>query len=374
MSRSRLTLALLACLAACKDPSLRLRRAVPQLAKLPVIDTIASPDSLPVSSALGTRDCRVLIADGKGGRLIIGSPPAVIATIPGRWRFPYLAPLDSTSAFVWSTTRPYLGVVNYARRTLDSLPVARDAWGQPALGPITSVSDSAYAVEPRADPSLRRRAPDHAAPVSLVELRARDGDLVGDMGHPASPGGRYLLGRASQGAIGRQGDTILVALASPGLLLRFTEGGLRVDTIQLPRYFDPPATTEEIRLVPWLQIHGELVNIVEAPALGAAAFSPDGQLYVIRNYWYRWHRTTDRLFRSGGTWETTVSGLEIYTAHGRLLGAYARPSAGRVPWLTADGVGRIFVDDGVRVWMLRDPTVAPRCTTGPRSDPRAGRT
>lgn len=361
MSRSRLTFVLLACMAACKEPSLHQRRVVPQLTQLPVIDTIPSNDSLPVSSVLGTRDCGMLVADGRLGRLIFGAPPKVIATVPGFWRFASLSLRDDTSAFVWSTTRPYLGIVNYARGTLDPLPIARDAWGELALGPITTGPDGAYAVEPRADPDVMRRAPDNPPPVSVVELRTRDGALISGVGPMANPGGRYLLGRASQGAIGRLGDTVLVALTSPGVLLRMI--GQRVDTIPLPRYFDPPKPSEEIRVVPWLQINGELTNIVEAPALGPAAFSPDGQLYVVRHYWYRWHRTTGRLFRTRGAWETTVSGLEIYTARGRLLGAYAPPSTARVRWLTADGVGRIFVDDGARVWILRDPTVTPRCTT-----------
>ncbi|MEO7087004.1 MAG: hypothetical protein ABI442_11435 [Gemmatimonadaceae bacterium] len=135
--------------------------------------------------------------------------------------------------------------------------------------------------------------------------------------------------------------------------------------VALPRYFEPPATAEEVRRLPWIQI-GDLHKFVDVPQIDIGAFGPDGKLYAIRNTDAAWQDGRDLVFALQGSWQATGRHLEIYDRRGRRLGSYSLP-AESFSAIRADGRGRIFLIGGKSVVIAIDPTVT-RAGCQPRAE------
>jgi hypothetical protein len=335
---------------------------------LQVLDTIEQSVSFPISSVAGRPDCSLLLADARFGRIALLNGAdhrlSIVAKVPGTWQAVHLTSVDDEDVLVWSDERPYLAMLDLSEGRITPFQLGHHPWGGAAIGPLLGLGRDRYAVISAGDPSAARQESETRERVPLVEVRDPTGALDGSAGIVDERGGRFLSWWGARSAIGRAADTILVLDLGDAVLQRLVDvdGAVHdAGKIELPRYFKAALPQESLQRLPWILVHGELMNIVGTPALQMATIGPQGTVYVIRNTGFTWHTLESGLFTSRGVWRPTGQTLEIYSPGGTLLGAYALPVE-RVFWIEADGRGRLFFSNGSRVVVTQDPSApATRC-------------
>jgi hypothetical protein len=355
----------------CQRETPRFRDAPPTQA-VQVLGTITASDSFPISSVIGVGRCGLLLSDARFGRIAEtdgdGRGFVVVGTVPGAWRFVHLESVDDDRTLVWSSTRPYVGILDHRRRHLTEVPVATHRWGGPAVGPMVMLANDRYAVLPAADPFKPRPEPDAHAAIPLIEIRGLGGALLDTAGTLVEHGGRYLSWLGARAVVGRQGDTVLVLRLSDATVHRFVTDGagttLRPDGFTtLPQYFAPAPSQEHVKRYPWIMVNGELLSATNTPALSVSTIGPDGTLYVVRNAGFTWRTVGSGWLSREGEWRVDSRALEIYTARGQFRGAYVLPVSSPA-WMQQDGHGRLLFGTDSGVVVTQDPSApATRCPT-----------
>lgn len=361
----RVLMPFLAMSTACGQPHLEQEDLPPPLSTLRTSTLIAGTDSFIPSGIASLSTCDILLVGAKWGSLIRlrkdGTFDPWAGKLPGTPQNVRIESSDGKRLIATSHNPVFWGVVNGEDLSVDPLLVPVHAWGQHWVGPVVALSSGRYAMAPIGDKDVARRQPERRVMTPLVQIMDSTGQVISDVDQITDLGGHYLSWLSSRLVLGNVSDTLLVVTLSDALLTAYDLTQLGVDPPllwerQLPTYFRAPPAQEEVRTYPWIQIDGDLVNLIQASHIATATFGPNGKLYAIRNYMAEWKKRPNRLFKSRGYWEVKKQALEIYSARGDLLGVYALPDD-NVNWLRVDMHGRLFLRHGPSsVTVARDPT------------------
>lgn len=351
---------------------MRREQSPPRRLPLARTSVISVTDSFAPSGVVGTARCEVILVGGAWGTVVRvntdGRTDARVGRVPGAPRFASLQGTDSSGVVVWSHEPESWGVLDIDSLTVRGLPVPLHPWGARWVGPAVPLPLGRFAMAPTGDAALPRRQPVRWVSTPLVQIVDSNGRELDTVGHVGDHGGYYLSWLSSRLAVGSVGDTLLVLTLSDAMLSAYAPSAAMGESVlwkrQLPLYFRTRPPREEVRTIPWIQYGGDITKFVDVPHVASATFGPEGKLYAIRNYFAEWMPTRSAVLPTQGRWVVGEQGLEIYDAHGQLLGAYALPQAG-VRWVSVDVRGRLFLRAATEsLQVVEDPTF-----TGSRCKP-----
>jgi hypothetical protein len=355
--------ALIVCVLACGEREAATIGQPPATRLLSIESVIVG---IRASGAASDARCGALLVDATWGNLVridsVGQAKAV-GRLAGDIRTARLSLVGPDSALFWSHAPEAWGWINLRTGVVSPLPVAEHPWGEQWAGPAMSVAGT-LVMSPLGDQDAARPRPAVWRPTGFAEVLTAAGELVGSISSVRDRGGRYLTWMAATATVGHAGDTLLIARRSTAELFAYLishDGSSKpLWASRLPNYFRSPDAREEVRSLPWIDVHGDFVKFLQVSQIDAATFTPDGHLIAVRNYRakYEWHR--DRIFQEQGDWKAISKGLEVYDRHGKRLAAYAVPG-GRVAWISAGSRGRLFFGAGDSVLVAQSPWADDKC-------------
>lgn len=364
----RLILVLTAASAAvsCSQPETEMLRPMPALRELVTLTAIAGSAGNPIVDVVGIDSCRLIVADQRGAITLVETQGALVelAVIPGG-RSIHFEAVRKDRFLAWASSPPWLARVSLNPFALDSFKAPRHKWGGVFLGPAVEFRGT-IAMAPLANPDNSHIGRSESGDARLVDLLGPGGST--SFGGPSLPAtGDYTSWRTWRGELGQTNDTLLFAAFADGTVHRMTlSSGDSLPAMALPVYFRSVEARTEVLRFPWIQF-GNFPFFMDTPQIVTATFGPNGTLYAIRPYGYRWSPRPNQFVRKAGTWIPTRQGLEIYSTNGTSFGAYAVPPD--VRGIQADAYGRLFLLAGNDVLVMRDPSAPNTACTYPSRVP-----
>jgi len=341
----------------CQPSTTHPARQPPSLVGLTVIGRLLSKSPAEITGVAGLDSCGILIGDRSGRLLRVGAggDVEIVDLVPGG-RALTLESADPAGVVAWSDIPPFLATLRLSPFRIDSVPLAVHPWGSRWVGPAVHLGVG-YAVAPIGNPRRYRREPNNAPIGHLVDVMDEKGSRHASSGPELRAGGGYIPWVYARSALGRQGDTLLVALFQDAVVERYLPSGGKVGEANLPLYFVPAASTEHVVEFDWIQ-RGDLAAIAFTPGIREATFGPTGALLPIRPYSYRWISRPNPYLPKGGAWEPESEGMEVYSSEGSLLGSFRLPVGVRA--IRVDSWRRLFAVNGSgEVDVFQNPLAAP---------------
>jgi hypothetical protein len=339
------------------------------LTDLPLLAIIEGDAQFSPSSAVATDGCGILLVGAEWGSLVkIDSSGAAysVGRIGDGLPLVNLEHGMDGRVLAWSHYPDYFALINPTSWHVDELPLAPHPWGQALVGPMQQVGADEYAIATLANTSSPIARPERwPATPELIVVNGQ-GEVRRSFGEVAEASGRFVAWLHGQQAVGVVDETLVTLALTTGRVTGYRlhppSSSAMEFSFTLPQYFRRPGTWEEVRVLPWIDINGEIPLIQHVRHVEAAAIDASGYVYALRNYSVVWRRVDSRYFRRRGRWESAELGLEIYNLNGELMGRYRAPAG--ADRIRVDLYGRILIGEGIRrVVVLRNPVepVATRC-------------
>lgn len=345
-------------LSACQPATTKRLRNPPPSGQLERLSVIARESATPIIAVAGFSDCRILTIDQLGGAFLQeqAGVARLIGTVPGRRLVRFESPSDD-AVVIWAASPPLLGTVRLAPFQVDSVPLRQPPIGEPAVGPAVKVGSS-FAVARFGDPLRPLRVPNRVQQGRLFDLLDAGGAKAGALGPEIEMSGDLFPWQRLRGAVTVVDDEVVWLTYADGTVRRY---GLRrrhaQDLVELPHYFKSVPPRQTILALPWIQYNGDFSYVTETVQVRTASFGPNGRIYAIRPYGYRWVSAGRKSDRSAGSWVASQEALEVYAQNGDLLGAYSVPTATK--GVRVDNAGRLMLLVRGKVEIFQDPH-APR--------------
>jgi hypothetical protein len=173
-----------------------------------------------------------------------------------------------------------------------SIPGRANGWDR-SSAPRQECTQSRQSAMGRATPAKSWR------PTPLLYVLNDQSDVTDSLGSVTYEPGSFKSWALSRVLVGSLADSLLAVRLSDATMLVY--GPVRagaapslIRTTRLPQYFRSPTLQEEVWSPSWIQMGGDLHNLLHVAHIATGAFDSRGRVYAVRNYMAEWRRIANR--------------------------------------------------------------------------------